>query len=329
MALVVAATTLSSPSAVPAQGPELRGRALLGTDSIPLSGAEVSLHRVGRDTAGVVDVTTAGPDGRFLLRIPPPDSGDLFLATVRYEGVLYFGPPFHEPARAPSPYVVMAYPARPLEDPSALTLSQRHLVVSPAGDRHQVLDVAAAANDSAWTWTAAEGSGAVWRLALPDAATEVSVDRRGVSRSEVRIGDGRAEVAAAVPPGGQRLVLRYELPPGEEVSLFLLRSVGALELLVADPGMASVAGLEPVGTLPFQGREYRRYGARDLPAGATVAFSVETGGSRADGLSSVLPWSLLALGAALLAAAAWVRRRLRGGGEVRYRAVDNRRKGAG
>lgn len=323
------AAVLSSSSALLAQGQELRGRALLGTDSISLSGVEVSLHRVGRDTSGVVGVTTAGPDGQFLLRIPPPDSGDLFLATVRYEGVLYFGPPFHALDRAPSPYVVMAYPARPLADPSALTLSQRHLVVSPAADRLQVLDVAAAANDSAWTWTAPEGSGAVWRLAFPDAATAVSVDRRGVSRSEVRIGDGQAEVDAAVPPGGQRLVLQYELPPGEEVSLSVLRSVGALELLLAEPGRASVAGLEPMGTLPFQGREYRRYGARDLPAGATVAFSIETGGGPGDGMSSVLPWILLALGVALLAAAAWSRRRLRGGGEVRYRAVDNRRKGAG
>lgn len=313
------------PSAAPAQEAPFDGRVVLGPDSMPLPGAGVSLHRIARDTAGVVADDTAGTDGRFSFRLPAADSGDLFLVTARHEGVLYFGPPFHDPTQAPDPYTVVVYPSRALEDEATLELERRHLVLTPVTGGFRVLDVASAANDSAWTWTSPREGGEVWSAAFPPSATGVAVERGGVSPSEVRLAGGRARVRSAVPPGGQRLVLRYQIPTGQQVVLPVRRPVGVLELLVQPPWEARVTGLEDAGRVQFQGREYRRYRAREVSPGTVVRFTVSPGG----GASAVLPWVLAGLGVLLLGAAAWVQRRLRRPAGSEYAGSDNRRKGAG
>ena len=326
---VVAAlvATAASPNSAPAQEAPLDGRVVLGPDSVPVPGAGVSLHRIARDTAGVVADDTAGPDGRLSVRLPAADTGDLFLVTARHQGVLYFGPPFHDPAQASDPYTVVVYPSRPLADDSTLPLERRHLVLTPVSGGFRALDVASAANDSAWTWTSSREDGEVWSAAFPPSATGVSVERGGVSSAEVRLAGGRARVLSAVPPGGQRLVLRYQIPSGQQVVLPVRRPVGVFELLVQPPGRAEVTGLEDAGRVQFQGQEYRRYRARQVGPGTVVRFSLSTGGE--GGASPVLPWVLAGLGLLLLGVAAWAHRRLRRPAGAGYAEGHNRRKGAG
>lgn len=323
----MAALAAASPQAAPAQDAPLDGRVVLGPDSVPVPGAGVSLHRIARDTAGVVADDTAGPDGRFSFRLPTADSGDLFLVTARHQGVLYFGPPFHDPGQASDPYTVMVYPSRPLADAATLPLERRHLVLTPASGGFGVLDVVSAANDSAWTWTSTREDGEVWSAAFPPSATGVSVERGGVSPTEVRLAGGRARVRSAVPPGGQRLVLRYQIPAGQQVVLPVRRPVGVFELLVEPPGKAEVTGLEDAGRVQFQGQEYRRYRAREVGPGTVVRFSISAGGDARG--PPVLPWVLAGLGFLLLCAAAWVQRRLRRPAGTDYAGDHNRRKGAG
>lgn len=299
------------PAGALAQEPALRGRVLVGPDSLPLAGAEVSLHAVGRDTGAVVRRDSADQEGRFTFRVPPADSGTLFLVTVRHDGVLYHGPPFHRASRAPEPYRVMAYPTRAVEGPTTLPVRRRHLILQASGNRLRVVDMARVANDSAWTWTSST-SGPVWSLSYPPGASDVTAAPGGAAGRTVRIVDGRAEVHGAVPPGGARLVLRYGLPAGEPITLSVDRPVASLDLLVEEGVEVSAEDLEPREPVTLEGSRYRRYSARDLPAGASVRFTASPAGAGADaGERSLLPWILVALGAALLAAAAWVRRRLR------------------
>lgn len=294
-----------------AQEPTLRGRVLLGPDSLPLAGAEVFLHAVGQDTGAVVRRDSADEDGRFAFRVPPADSGTLYLVTVRHDGVLYHGPPFHRVSRAPDPYRVMAYPTRAVEGPTTLPVRRRHLILRGSGNRLQVVDMARVANDSAWTWTSA-ASEPVWTLSYPPSASDVTTPPGGSAGRTVRIVEGRAEVHGAVPPGGARLVLRYGLPAGEPVTLPVDRPVAALDLLVEEGVEVSAEDLEPREPVTLEGSRYRRYSARDLPAGASVRFTASRVGAGAGGgEESLLPWILVALGSVLLAAAAWVRRRLR------------------
>lgn len=280
---------------------------LLGPDSLPLADMEVSLHAVGQGGGGVVGRDTTGQDGRFAFRIPAADSGTVFLATVRHDGVLYHGPPFHQASRAPDPYRVVAYPTRRVEDPRALPVRRRHLILQASGGRLQVVDMAQVANDSAWTWTA-PASEPVWTVSYPAEASGVTASRGGEEGRAVRIADGRAEVRGAVPPGGARLVLRYDLPVGQEVTLPVERPVASLDLLVEEGLDVSAEDLEPGEATSTGGSRYRRFGARDLRPGASVRFTVSAVGGGGDG---ILPWILVALGVLLLAAAAWIRRRLR------------------
>lgn len=302
--------------AIPAGGQqaELRGRVLLGPDSVPLGGAEVSLHAVGEDTTGVLLRDTAAADGTFSFRVPPADTGTLFLVTVRHDGAVYFGPPFHRTSRAPEPYRVLAYPTRPVTGATRLPL-RRHLVVESVGDALQVVDVAQVANDSAWTWTSSTADEPVWSVALPAGARGVTAAPGGVARGRVTVAGGRAEVRAAVPPGGGRLVLRYRLPAGREITLPVDRPVTSLDLMVPAGADVSAVGLDAREPVTVRGREYRRYAAGGLAPGAAVSFTVAPGGSAATGTGRpLLPWVLLGLGAALLAAAAWIHHRLRPGG---------------
>ena len=70
----------------------LRGQALLGNEA--LTSGTVVLHHLIGGTQGELDSVSLGTDGTFSLTLPnPPDPAirDIYLASIRHDGVLYFG----------------------------------------------------------------------------------------------------------------------------------------------------------------------------------------------------------------------------------------------
>lgn len=301
-------------SAIPgaAQQPDpLRGRVLLGTDSIPVPGAEVALHRIAGESGGVLDRDTTGADGGFRLRGgAAADSGGLYLAATRYREVLYFGGAYRGGEEPPSPYRILVFETTPLGSPDSLPVSTRHLILRPAEDgRWSVTDLVEVRNEGDRTLVAPSGRREVWSVPLPDGAGDAAVAEAGVSANEVTVSGGRVRVASTVPPGAQRVAMEYTLPEGEAVTLQTEHPVRRLELLVRGEGTEVASGvLAAAGPVRFRGEVFGRYSAADLAPGARVTFTAGAGGR------GPLPWLFVALGAALLAAAALVRSRQGGTG---------------
>ena len=78
---------------------EVRGTISHVTDrgARPLSGAWVTLHRVGTDNAGPVDSARTGENGRYDFRYHATgDTSALYFVSSRFAGIAYFTPPLKE-----------------------------------------------------------------------------------------------------------------------------------------------------------------------------------------------------------------------------------------
>lgn len=284
----------------------LEGRVVRGDGGGPVAEQVVALHRITPDTAFVVDSVPTDADGAFSFPLPTDDDEAVHIATARYDGVLYFGPALH--GDVPPDYRIRVYPARPATAADTVVLRARTLVMEPSSEGFRVVDVVEAAGDSAATLTPPPGAGGEgwWSVNLPGGARDVRVLPGTVEAGQVHRDGTTARISALVPPAGQRLVLGYTLPGGEEAALRLARPVERLELYVQ--GDAEVAGLSEAGDVEMEGRRFRRYRARGLAAGRTIRVEGPRGGTV---VPVAVGWGALALGGMLALAAVWSWRRRR------------------
>jgi hypothetical protein len=232
----------------------------------------VILHRVSTGStggSGEVDTTTVGPGGEFQFLLPAvPDAdiqGDIYFASVDFDGVLYFGPAITAPEQLDSLYVVEVFQAEevPLEGVS-LPVEVRSMFIEFAGDEWVTTDVFVIGNRGTRTLVAQEG-GVVWSFPLPPGATEPELGEGDMPPDAVTFEGGRVVVSAPLPPGDRVLMIRYRL--AELASTIPAPGrTDVFELLVKEPfPPLRVEGLEPVDVVSLgQGTSYRRYGASEL-----------------------------------------------------------------
>ena len=266
---VTTLAVLVPPAAAGAQveaEPVLAGRVLLGDSALPR--ATVVLHRMAQDAAGEIDSTSAGPDGTFafaLPSVPNPAVGELYFASVRHQGVMYFGTAVDAPIELDSVYRIQAYdtllaPEQGVE----VALQSRNIFLEPNGGAWQATDVFQLRNDHDRTIVARPG-GRVWSYPLPEDAREVATGEGEFAPGVVAYEDGSFVVRAALPPGERLFVVRYLLdspavaiPSPGETEMF--------DLLVREP--APALGVEPMQQLESVelevGQTFRRYAAENV-----------------------------------------------------------------
>ena len=259
----------ASPTASSAQQapPILDGMVFEG-DS-PLDAGTVILHRVSPDASGEVDTATVGPGGEFQFLLPAvPDAdiqGEIFFASIDFEGVLYFGPAITAREELDSLYVVRVFPVEEVpREGVSLPVEVRTMFIEFAGDEWVVTDLFAIDNRGTRTLVAEEG-GVVWSYPLPPGATEPELGEGDMPPNSVTFEGGRVLVSAPLPPGDRLLMIRYRLatlgstiPAPGRTDVF--------ELLVKEPfPPLRVEGLEPVDVVALgPGSSYRRYGGSEL-----------------------------------------------------------------
>jgi len=258
------------PSSAQQDPPILEGIVFEG-DS-PLAAGNVTLHRVipGDSMAsGEVGSTVTGPEGKFRFLLPStPDAdvqGDIYFASVDFEGVLYFGAAITAAEQLDTLYVVRVFQVEevPLEGVS-LPVEVRTMFIEFAGDEWVATDLFAIANRGPRTLVAQEG-GAVWSYPLPLGATEPELGEGDMPPGAVTFEGGRVVVSAPLPPGDRVLMIRYRLAKlGSTIPAPGTTEV--FELLVKEPfPPLRVEGLEPVDVVALgTGTSYRRYGATNL-----------------------------------------------------------------
>ena len=306
-----APTRSSAPvqSGVPAQGKPTpttiaAGRVVLprDADTLPVPGARVVLHRIGRDRQGPLDSTSADASGRFRFRFRA-DTGAIYLLSARWGSVEYFSPPVHtNPARPDTAMRLVVYDT---SSTAPIGVAARHIVVPRAGSdgTRSVLDLIVLQNDGRVARVAPDSSRPSWRLVLPPGAGDMQVGESDLSPDAVVRSGDTVKVLAPLAPGQKELSLEYSVTPVRGKLEFAVGSGGPVNLLVEEPN-ARVSGgtLALADSQVIEGRSFRRFRG-DVPAGGTVVLAVGAAGAAA--ASRLALPTLVGAVAVLLAGAAW------------------------
>ncbi len=247
-----------------------------GTDSLPVAGARVLLHRVGRGAQGPIDSVIADRHGAFRFRFAP-DTSAVYLTSSRYAGIEYFSPAVHlDPSR---PDTALRIVVSDTSSQVAIDLAARHIVLADPGQdgSRGVLDLIVLQNRGDRTLVAPDTLHPAWSAPLPAGTFGLEPGESDVSPDALRRDGDRLLLFAPVAPGEKQLIVQYGLAAGARtVTLPFEQNAGFVNVLVADPA-ARVSGgaLAAADTEVIQGRTYHRW-MGPVPTGATVR--IELGG---------------------------------------------------
>jgi hypothetical protein len=277
-------------------------------DTVAVPGVRVLLHRVGRDTQGPIDSTSADPSGGFRFRFRA-DTSALYLLSARYADIEYFSPPVRiNPARPDTAVRLVVYDT---SSTAPIEVQARHIVVPRAGadGTRPVLDLIVLLNSGRLARVAPDSSHPSWRLVLPGGTGDMEVGESDLSSDAVvREGD-TVKVLAPLSPGQKQLSLEYGVLPTRGRIEFSVGPGGSPVNLLVEERDVRVSGgtLALADTQVVEGRSFRRY-TGTVPAAGMVVLAVGAAGG-----SAVSRWGLPVLVAVvaltLAAAATWLLRR--------------------
>ena len=276
------------------EGVVFAGDAMLGVGT-------VLLHRVGPDVSGEVDSTALEPGGEFQFRLPTtPDQnfeGDVYFASVEYQGVLYFGSAITSAEQLDSVYVVQVFESEEVPPEGvSLPLEVRTMFVEFAGDGWFATDLFAIDNRGDRTLVA-QDDGVVWSYPLPPGASDPELGEGDMPPAAVSFEDGRVRVSAPLPPGERLLMIRYKLD-NLAATIPAPGSTEVFEILVKEPfPPLRIEGLEPIGVVDLGGTPYRQYGASGLVDAMLTLVETEDQGPPPFEWFALLATMMLGIGA--------------------------------
>lgn len=254
---------------VPTEGqvvaePVLTGQALLADSA--LTDGTVVLHQMTDVVQGEIDSARVAPDGSFVFRLPSvPNDTNIYFASLRHDGVVYFGPPIARPVELDSAYVISAYDtlvAPPEGVP--LPLAARTLFFEPDGSgRFAITDIFEIRNDRERTLIPT-ADGRVWSYPLPSGAQEVSTLGGRPDEAITQEGD-EIVFRAALQPGVQQFVLRYFVD-SLSVAVPTPGDIEVLDVLVREPAPAiAIEGLVQEQSFQLEaGTTFRRFAGQEV-----------------------------------------------------------------
>ena len=276
---------------------------------VPVPGLWIILHRVGADRAAPLDSVRSGGDGRFRFRYRRTGNADaLYFVSSSYRGIAYFSAPLRQPVVRGGDADLLVYDTT--SDARSLHVQGRHVVVSGvrAGKR-EIAEVFELENDGVRTVVPRDATHPLWATGLPVAAESVRVGMGDLGSGAVSFSPGRGELFAPISPGVRQLVVTYRLgATAFPLALPVGAPVAVLEVLTEEP-RAGVGGatLTETSAADIDGRLFRRFVARDVPASAVLRVSVPAMSAGSGAAIDVLAVVMAATMAGALVA--WFRRR--------------------
>lgn len=278
---------------------------------LPVAGVWVTLHRVGKDSAGPIDSSRVGTDGRFAFRYErwgDPDA--VYFLSGTYGGIAYFSEPLRSAFVQGDAAQILVYDTT--SSTAGVRVQGRHLLVSSQRDgrRHEVIEVYELSNDSAQTVVSPDSARPVWSTSIPAEAQEFQVSRGDVGAEAVTLRNGRVSLFAPISPGIRQLSFSYFLPASSfPLEVPMRRRAEVLEVLVEDPAArVSGAGLAEEEPVTLESRQFKRFLAQTVDSTAVIEVTLgEQRASRAFMLTIVASLTGLLMLVAL-ARAFWRRR---------------------
>ncbi len=259
-------TTTSVALAQSEEGTVLHGQALLGNEVLR-SGTVVLHHLIG-GTQGELDSVPLGIDGTFSLTLPnPPDPAvrDIYLASIRHDGVLYFGAPLTEAEHLDSIYSIQTYDTAFAPSGGAdLPIEIRNMFFEFDGDRWHITDLIEVYNETGRTLVS-EDPGFVWGYPLILGATDFGLGQAEMSPENITLEAGELRIRTPLPPGERLFVVTYMIDE-PFVSIPMPGLTAVMELLVREPAPPmTVEGLDSFPRIELEpGTTYRRYSGDNL-----------------------------------------------------------------
>ncbi|MDH3272409.1 MAG: hypothetical protein OEN56_13815 [Gemmatimonadota bacterium] len=284
--------------------PMLEGTAYVGDTT--MTDGTVVLHRLSEGSQGELDSLAVGRDGAFafpLPNVPDPARSDVFFASIRHDGVLYFGPAITAAVQLDSVYEIHAYDTLLAPAQGApVALQSRSVFFEPDSAGWRVTDLFQVRNDEPRTIVARSG-GRVWSHPLPAQAYDVRTGEGELAIDAAQFEDGALVVRAALPPGERLFVVRYQVP-SPELTIPNESPVETMDVLIREPAPPlSVDGLELVDRIELEaGSTYLRFSGTDVtvPSIAIVAAEEES--------APRVEWAAVFLALVLTAAALFILR---------------------
>ena len=259
-------TTTSVALAQSEEGTLLQGQALLGDEV--LSNGIVVLHHLIGGIQGELDSVPLGIDGTFSLTLPnPPDPAvrDIYLASIRHDGVLYFGAPLTEPEHLDSIYNIQTYDTAFAPSGGVdLPIEIRNMFFEFDGDRWHITDLIEVYNETGRTLVS-EDQGFVWGYPLIPGATDFELGQAEMSPENITLEAGELRIRTPLPPGERLFVVTYMIDE-PFVSIPMPGLTAVMELLVREPAPPMrVEGLDSFPRIELEpGTTYRRYSGDNL-----------------------------------------------------------------
>ncbi|MCG6955283.1 MAG: hypothetical protein LJF04_04755 [Gemmatimonadetes bacterium] len=252
--------------------PVLQGRVLLG-DSVLREG-RVVVHHVSSESQGQVDSTRIRRDGTFSVQLPSmPDSThhEIYFASVRHDGILYFGPALTVPIQLDSTYEIRTWDTTVVaKEGTPLTIEVRNIFLEQdSTGTWRITDLFQLRNDGKRTLVAAPG-GIVWRYPLAAGATNAEVAPTGdVASDAMAFENGDLVIRAPLSPGKRLFAIQYDVPD-PYLNLRLPGITEHLDILVREPAPPlDVPGFTAMDRIQLEpGTTYRRYAATQIRDGA-------------------------------------------------------------
>ena len=290
------ALTLVAATALNAQTRSVNGRVRRpvsvnadSTGMAPAAGTWVTLHRVGKDTAGPVDSMRTDAQGHYRFRWTPFGSSDgVYFASTTSGGIAYFTPPLKNVESRGDDAEITVFDTTSVR--FQLTVKGRHLIVGKA-DTSQfrtVIEVFELSNDSLRTLVATDSTSPMptWSMSVPASARDVRANEGEISPDAFVAGSGRVSVYAPIAPGIKQVAFSYKVP----ISSFplLMRAEGGavvFEVLLEEPqGFVTGKGFANVAPVTLEGRNFRRFLSQDVQPNAELIIELPSSGAPARNL---------------------------------------------
>ena len=241
----------------------------------PAIGAWVTVHRVGKDSAGPIDSIRTNTDGHYALRWRSFGAADaVYFASVTWDGIAYFTPPLRATDSRGDAAEITVFDTTSSTFP--LSVKGRHLIVGKAdtAQMRTVIEVFELSNDSLKTLIAAEqqAPAPTWSISVPQSAIDVRASEGEISPDAFIFAPGRVSVFAPIAPGVKQVSFSYRIPAASFPLAFTAdRGAVVFEVLVEDPqGTVIGPSFTAVDPVTLENRNFRRYLAQDVKDGVRL-----------------------------------------------------------
>ncbi len=255
----------------------------------PAAGVWVTLHRVGRDTAGPMDSLRTDARGTYRFGYTPTGAADaVYFASTTWGGIAYFTAPLRTQKVLGDEAEITIFDTTSTVFP--LSMKGRHLIVGKADttDTRTVIEVFELSNDSIVTLVAADSGGAppTWSIAIPASAIDVRAGEGEISPDAFAASNGRVSVYAPIAPGLKQISFSYRVPLSS-FPLAVTAEVGAVVfeiLLEESQGAVAGEGFAAVAPVNLEGRAFRRFLAQDVKPQAQLVVDLPSSGTPGENL---------------------------------------------